>query len=89
VGLESASTVVCAVGARSAVGHQYASTVVGDINARSVQAHACDTTSPQSKHPLLLASVHRLSPHLTPGLAPTAAAHVKNIFCSCRFSTGL
>ena len=89
VGREYASTVVGAIGARSAVGHKSASTVVGATDARNVQAHACDTTSPQSKHPPLPASVHRLSPHLTPGLAPTAAAHVKNIFCSCRFSTGL
>ena len=36
-----------------------------------------------------LANGGRLSPHLTSGLAPPAAAHVKNIFCSCRFSTGL
>ena len=89
VGHKYASTVVCAPSARSAVGDQSAGTVVCAMSARSVQAHACDTTSPQSKHPLLPASVHRLSPNLTSGLAPTAAAHVKNIFCSCRFSTGL
>ena len=89
MGLHSASTVVSALSARSAVGHKSVSTVVGAISARSVQAHACDTTSPQSKHPLLTASVHRLSPHLSSGLAPATAAHVKNIFCSCRFSTGL
>ena len=75
VGREYASTVVGAIGARSAVGHKSASTVVGATDARNVQAHACDTTSPQSKHPPLPASVHRRTrqrrapltpPHLRP-----------------------
>ena len=50
---ESVSTVVSALDARSAVGHKYASMVIGAIDARSVKAHTCNTTSPQSKHPLL------------------------------------
>ena len=36
-----------------------------------------------------LANGGSLSPNLTSRLAAPAAAHVKNIFCSCRFSTGL
>ena len=59
VGHKSASTVVGALSARSAVGLQSVSTVVSDLGARSVKAHTCDPTSPQSKHPLLPASVHR------------------------------
>ena len=75
VGLHSASTVVGALSARSAVGLQSVSTVVSDLGARSVKAHTCDPTSPQSKHPLLPASVHRrtrqrraplIPPHLPP-----------------------
>ena len=36
-----------------------------------------------------LANGGSLSPNLTSRLAAPPAAHVKNIFCSCRFSTGL
>ena len=42
--LQSASTVVGALGARSAVGDQYASTVVGAIYARSAEGHKYAST---------------------------------------------
>jgi hypothetical protein len=48
--------------AKNAVGQEYASTVVGAEGARSVKVHACNTTFPQSKHPLLpdvIATKHR------------------------------
>ena len=44
MGQESASTVVGAVTARSAVGHRYASTVVSAISARSAVGHQSAST---------------------------------------------
>ena len=42
--MQSASTAVSAISARTAVGHKYASTVVGAIDARSAVVHKYAST---------------------------------------------
>ena len=61
MGLHSASTVVSAISARSAGGHQYASTVVGALSARSAVVHQSVSTVVSAENARTVAGVHTAS----------------------------